>query len=90
MKTTKEYELQRVCGDALLIPIDCEENLGKETISLDPVSEYLWKKIAVMESFTIETLVSLLMQEYDVDEETAREDCTLIAETWLEMGIASE
>ena len=90
MKIKKEYELQRVCGEALLIPTDNEETGEKETISLDPISEYLWEKVATMESFTTETLVTLLMTEYEVDEETAREDCTLIAEAWQEMGIIEE
>jgi hypothetical protein len=90
MKIKKDYELQRVCDEALLIPIDSEDGAERETISLDPVSEYLWEKVATMESFTVETLVTLLMAEYDVDEETAREDCALIAEAWQEMGIVGD
>ena len=90
MKIKEEYELQRVCGDALLVPRDTDDTEEKEIINLDPVSEYLWEKVATMENFTTETLVELLMQEYDVDEETAREDCALIAEAWLEMEIVSE
>ena len=90
MKIKEEYELQRVCGEALLVPANAEEIDEKEIINLDPVSEYLWEKVATMESFTTETLVELLMQEYDVDEETAREDCALITEAWLEMEIVSE
>ena len=90
MKIKEEYELQRVCGEALLVPANAEEIDEKEIINLDPVSEYLWEKVATMESFTTETLVELLMQEYDVDEETACEDCALIAEAWLEMKIFSE
>ena len=90
MKIKEEYELQRVCGEALLVPANVEEIDEKDIINLDPVSEYLWEKVATMDSFTIETLVELLMQEYEVDEETAREDCALIAEAWLEMEIISE
>ena len=90
MKIKEEYELQIVCGDALLVPCNNEECDEKEIITLDPVSEYLWSKVANMNSFTTDTLVTLLMQEYDVDEETAREDCLLIAETWQEMGIVTE
>ncbi len=90
MKIKKEYELQRVCDEALLVPADCEDGIERETISLDPVSEYLWEKVATMDSFTVETLVTLLMAEYEVDEETAREDCALIAEAWQEMGIVGD
>ena len=90
MKIKKEYELQSICGDAMLIPRNEEEIDNKEIITLDPVSEYLWTKVATMDSFTTDTLAKLLMQEYDVDEETAREDCALIAETWMEMKIITD
>lgn len=90
MKIKEEYELQSICGDALLIPRDAESIDEKEIIRLDPVSEYLWARVANMENFTTDTLVSLLMQEYDVDEDTAREDCALIAEAWLDMKIVTE
>ena len=90
MKINKEYELQRVCEEALLVPVDSADGVERETISLDPVSEYLWEKANTMDSFTVETLVALLMAEYEVDEETAREDCALIAEAWQEMGIIEE
>ena len=74
----------------MLIPRNEEEIDNKEIITLDPVSEYLWTKVATMDSFTTDTLAELLMQEYDVDEETAREDCALIAETWMEMKIITD
>ncbi|MBE6304263.1 MAG: PqqD family protein [Bacteroidales bacterium] len=90
MKIKEKYELQSICGDAMLIPRDVEEIDDRDIITLDPVSEYLWREVATMESFTTDTLVELLMQEYDVDEATAREDCALIVEAWLEMNIVTE
>lgn len=91
MKIDKDlYELQRACGEAMLIPRDTEDIDNKEIISLDPISEYLWENISDTENFTIETMVSLLTREYDVDEDTAREDCLLIVEAWQEMGIITE
>ena len=87
MKTVKEYELQTVCEEPLLIPIEDE---GKSAISLDEVSAYLWQEADNAGEFTIGTLVGFLLDEYDVDEETAREDCEEIVSTWLEMGIITE
>ena len=87
MKTVKEYELQTVCEEPLLIPI---EEDGKSAISLDEVSAYLWQEADNAGEFTIDTLVGFLLNEYDVDEETAREDCEEIVSTWLEMDIITE
>lgn len=86
MKINKGYELQIVCDEVLLTPID--EESDKRSISLDPLSADLWATVSTAENFTIETLVEALMQQYDVEEGIAREDCEAIARTWIEMGIA--
>ena len=87
MKTKKEYELQTVCDNYLLIPSEETMRNSDEIISLDAISAYLWKNVSSIEKFTTETLVKLLQAEFDVDEKTAHEDCVLITETWLEMNI---
>ena len=88
MKIKEEYELQRVCGEALLLPRGIEDVDEKEIINLDPVSEYLWERVATMESFTTGTLVELLMQEYDVDEERARADVEKFMNAVMKNGFA--
>lgn len=88
MKTKKGFELQNVCGEFLIVPAG-EENVDfSKIISLNSTAAYLWENVAKMESFTLETLVGLLTKEYDVDEATAKEDCQMIAERWIEVGIA--
>ncbi|MBQ7878916.1 MAG: PqqD family protein [Bacteroidaceae bacterium] len=88
MKTKKGFELQNVCGEFLIVPAG-EENVDfSKIISLNSTAAYLWENVAEMESFTVETLVELLTKEYDVDEATAKEDCQMIAERWIEVGIA--
>ena len=49
-------------------------------------SAYLWKKIQGQD-FTSETLTQLLLEEYDVDEQTARADVDALIAKWLEAGI---
>ena len=87
MRTTKDYELQTVCGEPLLIPV---EEDGKSIINLDETSAYLWQRAEKAGNFTLETLIGFLMDEYEVDETTAREDCTEIVGAWFEMGIVAE
>lgn len=87
MRTTKDYELQTVCGEPLLIPV---EEDGKSIINLDEISAYLWQRAEKAGNFTLETLIGFLMEEYEVDETTAREDCAEIVEAWFEMGIVTE
>ena len=87
MRTTKDYELQTVCGEPLLIPV---EEDGKSIINLDEISAYLWQRAEKAGNFTLETLIGFLMDEYEVDETTAREDCAEIVGAWFEMGIVAE
>ena len=87
MKIKEGFELQNVCGEHIIIPAG-EENIDfSHIISLNPTAAYLWEKIAEKAEFTIEDMVQLLLEEYEVEEDVALEDCKLIAERWAEMGL---
>ena len=87
MKIKKGFQLQNVCGEHIIIPAG-EDNIDfSQIISLNPTAAYLWKNIADRENFTIKDMVQLLLDEYEVEEDIALEDCKLIAECWTEMGL---
>ena len=87
MKIKKGFQLQNVCGEHIIIPAG-EENIDfSHIISLNPTAAYLWENIADKAEFTIEDMVQLLLEEYEVEEDVALEDCKLIAERWAEMGL---
>ena len=87
MKIKEGFQLQNVCGEHIIIPAG-EENVDfSHIISLNPTAAYLWEKIAEKAEFTIEDMVQLLLEEYEVEEDVALEDCKLIAERWAEMGL---
>lgn len=88
MRIKEGFELQNVCGEHIVIPAG-EENVDfSRIISLNPTAAYLWENVAGREDFTVEDLAKLLLDEYEVDEQTALEDCKLIAERWEEVGLA--
>lgn len=87
MKIKNGLELQNVCGEHIIIPAG-EENMDfSQIISLNPTAAYLWENIAKRDNFTVEDMVQLLLDEYEVEESVALEDCKLIAERWAEMGL---
>ena len=90
MKAKKGFELQNVCGEHILVPAGIENVDYSRIISLNPTAAFLWEKINAMEEFTIEDMVSSLLEEYEVEEEIAREDCNLIVERWTEMELIEE
>ena len=88
MKIKTGFEMQNVCGEYIIVPAGVENADYSEIISMNPTAAYLWENVATMEEFTIEDMVQLLLKEYEVEENVAREDCRLITERWIEMGLA--
>lgn len=89
MKTRKNFVLKEVCGEYIIIS-EGEENIDfTKIISMNESSAYLWNSVQDQE-FTTETLAQKLVEEYDIDKETALRDATLLASQWLKSGIVEE
>ena len=56
-------------------------------VSLNETAAYLFKAVQGRE-FTAETLANLLLDEYEVDRETALKDAESLCAQWKEIGIA--
>ena len=90
MKAKKRFTLRNVCGEYIIVA-EGKENIDfSNIISLNESSAYLWKKIQNMDSFSIEDLAKFLMEEYDVDMETAIADSKSLAKLWVSIGIVIE
>ena len=79
--------MQEVCGEFIIVPAGVENVDFSKIISLNESAADLWKSVAEMEEFSIDDMVKILMEQYEVDEQTAREDCAKIAERWKEMEL---
>ncbi len=90
MKLKKGFEIQNVCGEHIIVPTGVENVDYSKIISLNETAAYLWENISSKESFTIDDLVQLLLNEYDVEESIAREDSQAIIECWNEMELIEE
>ena len=87
MKIKEGFELQNVCGEHIIVPAG-EGNMDfSHIISLNPTAAYLWENLAEKKDFSIDEMAKLLLDEYEVEEKIALEDCKLIAERWTEMGL---
>lgn len=87
MKVKKGLELQEVCGEFIIVHAGIENVDFSKIISLNETAADIWKSVAEMNEFSIDDMVKILLEQYEVDEETAREDCAKIAERWKEMGL---
>ena len=57
-----------------------------KVISLNESATYLWKNV-VDKDFDVETMASLLQQEYEVDAETAKRDAQALLDEWTKVGL---
>lgn len=90
MKVKNGFEMQNVCGEHIIVPAGIENVDYSKIISMNPTAAYLWEKVAALEEFTIDEMVQLLLDEYEVTEDVAREDCKLIVERWAEIGLIED
>ncbi|MBQ6193502.1 MAG: PqqD family protein [Prevotella sp.] len=87
MKAKKGFNLRNVCGEQIIVA-EGKENIDfSNIISMNESSAYLWKEIQQRESFTPEDLAQLLLDQYEVDEDTALTDAKTLAEQWIQAGI---
>ena len=90
MRIKKGFEIQNVCGEYIIVPAGVENVDYSRIISLNETAAYLWENVAARETFTTDDMVALLLEEYDVEEAVAHEDCALIVERWKEMELLEE
>ena len=89
MKTKKGFRLRTVCGENIIVAEGIENIDFSKIISMNESSAYLWSKVQD-QSFTIEQLVALLREEYEVDEATATADVKALVAKWQEADIIED
>lgn len=73
MQIKKGIVLNKVCGEHFLVPMG-EENIDfSKLIALNESSLLLWKRME-QGPFEVDDLVKIILDEYEIDEATARND----------------
>lgn len=86
MKAKNGFNLRTVCGENILVA-EGEENIDfSNIISMNESSAYLWNSIQG-KNFEVKDLVDLLIELYEVDEETATRDARLLVDQWKQAEI---
>ena len=86
MKIKEGFVLRTICGQSV-ISGEGKSNVNfSKLVSLNDTAAFLYKA-AEGKEFTPETLADLLLEEYEVDRETALKDATALCEQWKEIGI---
>ena len=86
MKKKPGINMRNICGENIIV---AEGNVNIDftnILSLNESAAYLWQRIDD-EHFDIDTLTQWLMEEYEVDIDTARQDVIAMVDKWLELNI---
>ena len=89
MKIKEGFTLRSICGQYVVVGEGLAQVNFNKMLTLNESAAYLWKEVAGKE-FTAETLVGLLLDQYEVDGETAARDVEKLIGTWREEGIVED
>ena len=89
MQIKQGIVLNEVCGEHFLVPMG-EENIDfSKLIALNESSLLLWKRME-QGDFTEDDLVQTILDEYEVDADTARKDVRNIIEQFKAENIITD
>lgn len=86
MRIKKGFDLKNVCNEYVVVASGKENIDFTKIISLNESAAYLWNKIKDAD-FEAELLAKLLLEEYEVDADTALKDARNIMNSWKEAGL---
>lgn len=72
MKISKEFALREIAGNYIVVPFGKNSVSFKAMITLNETGAFLWRQIE--EERTEQELLTALLEEYDIDSETAKGD----------------
>ena len=87
MKLNRNFLLQELAGYQLLVDVTQDRKHGVDFIKLNETAQLLYNKFSRSEDFGKEDMVSLLMNEYEIDRDVAEQDISETIETWRNMKI---
>lgn len=86
MKTKKGFVLRSIGREFILVAEGLEAINANRMISMNESAAFLWKSVEDKE-FDADTLINLLMEEYDITHEVAETDVASLLETWKKAEI---
>lgn len=86
MKTRKGYTLRSLGKEFVLVAEGLEAVDFSRMISMNESAAFLWKSVEDKD-FEAETLVDLLLEEYDIAREVAEKDVATLLQTWKEADL---
>lgn len=72
MKIVKEFILREIAGEYMLVPTGATTQEFNGLITLSETAKFIWEHLE--EAGSLEDMLQMILDEYEIDEETARRD----------------
>lgn len=72
MKTSNEFIMREIAGEYVLVPIGKRAQTFQGLVTMNEVGALIWEMME--KESDIDQIVSGILDEYEVDEQTARKD----------------
>lgn len=88
MKTNPDYILREIAGETILVPSGEASKEINGLINLNPTAAFIWKNINIVSSTN--ELIEKLLEEFEIDEETAAQDVHGLLKELIQVGMVFE
>lgn len=85
MKIKEGFELRSICGENIIIAHGKQNINFTKVISLNESATDVWNAL-VGKEFTLDDMVKVITDTYEIDEATAKADCEKLLSDWTEVG----
>lgn len=87
MKIEKEFILREIAGDYILVPVGSTALQFNGLLTVNEIGAFLWERLK--KETTIDELTAAVLEEYEVDEGTARRDVEEFVASLQKVGVIS-
>lgn len=87
MKLKEGFKMRKMGRDFIVTAEGMNTINFNRMISLNATAAYLWENLQGRE-FTTEDMAAMLLEKYEVAPEVAKADSEVLAQKWIEAGIA--
>lgn len=89
MKIKPGFTLREIGTDHVVVPEGIEVINFNKLVSLNKTAKYVWEQVEGKD-FSVEDIVKLFTEKYNVSEEIALADAKLLADRWKDIGLIEE
>lgn len=86
MKIIKKFILREIAGECVLVPTGATSQEFNGMITMSETAKFIWENLEQVDS--LEEMVQLILDNYEIDEKTAKKDAVAFIGALLQNGFA--